>query len=362
MKIAALIVLIVMVIASTGCGDPSTSEPQQTLEESVNNTISQIPPTSIENSPLTPTPTLSLGETITMSPTPTTPTSTILPITQENHLVGTHTISLVSTGTSVSSDKPSINMLRAFTWRLDALSKPRLYGGSPISIAPYQKENHPITLKFGENTIGGNAGCNDYGATYEINDGTLTISDLSSNAEGCSEPGIMVLEEFLLSSLPSSLSYELDSTILRILCSGSGVFVFEQIPTRIPVEIEPDRGNSFCYGDLVLIDVYVESDMSDQYYRGWDGETPVDVGDPYLVVRGQFKNESDTGYWVGHEATGYNIEGNVVAWTVDSAHIVGQALMGIGAHMTEEFEIHMNYADNLSLVRIGAFCSIEPPP
>ena len=86
-----------------------------------------------------------------------------------------------------------------------------------------------ITLFFDgdEGFLNGSAGCNSYGADYEINGGGITVSDIASTEIYCTSPeGIMEQEAEFLSLLGDAETFEVDDTALTIFCSGGQELFF----------------------------------------------------------------------------------------------------------------------------------------
>lgn len=76
----------------------------------------------------------------------------------------------------------------------------------------------PVTLAFqADNRVGGEAGCNGYGGTYNLNGDQLTFTDLVSTLMACAEPEIMEQEQQFLTSLGQSTGYKLEGNRLVIL-------------------------------------------------------------------------------------------------------------------------------------------------
>lgn len=85
-----------------------------------------------------------------------------------------------------------LDLLRSGTWTLWA-------GGGPSGEVPIV-DGWPITITFGDDTLGGSAACNDYGARYQLDDRRLTIDGLGQNEAACDEP-VMASERAFLDAL-----------------------------------------------------------------------------------------------------------------------------------------------------------------
>ena len=55
----------------------------------------------------------------------------------------------------------------------------------------------------------GNAGCNSYFASYQLNGDKLTISNAGSTLMACLAPGVMVQEAAYLEALQKAASYQI---------------------------------------------------------------------------------------------------------------------------------------------------------
>lgn len=85
-----------------------------------------------------------------------------------------------------------LDLLRSGTWTLWA-------GGGPSGEVPIV-DGWPITITFGDDTLGGTAACNDYGARYQLDDRRLTIDGLGQNEAGCAEE-VMASERAFVEAL-----------------------------------------------------------------------------------------------------------------------------------------------------------------
>ncbi len=75
-----------------------------------------------------------------------------------------------------------------------------------------------ITLSFAlDSKLNGKAGCNNYSAMYEINQGTIKIGPLASTKTMCLEPaGIMEQEAAYLNALSTGSTYRMDGDKLEL--------------------------------------------------------------------------------------------------------------------------------------------------
>lgn len=87
-----------------------------------------------------------------------------------------------------------------------------------------------LTLTFEEANLGGNTGCNHFGADYTASsDGKLLISDLVHTEIYCLEPeGVMAQEVLYLERLSQASSYRVVDERLEVLNpQGETILVFE---------------------------------------------------------------------------------------------------------------------------------------
>lgn len=64
-----------------------------------------------------------------------------------------------------------------------------------------------VTLIFEDGQAGGNAGCNSYGASYEVQGETLTLGELMSTMMYCEADGVMEQETDYLIALSQVKTY-----------------------------------------------------------------------------------------------------------------------------------------------------------
>jgi heat shock protein HslJ len=84
-----------------------------------------------------------------------------------------------------------------------------------------------ITGRFGDDDrVTGNAGCNEYFASYELGDGTLRIGPTGATRMFCAEPeGAMEQEALYLDALQSAATFQLDSDTLQLRTASGALAV-----------------------------------------------------------------------------------------------------------------------------------------
>jgi heat shock protein HslJ len=108
----------------------------------------------------------------------------------------------------------SQNPLAGSDWNLVTL------GGTP------PLEGTTLTLTFGTDQIGGNAGCNSFGGKYTVEGDKITISELLSTLMACTETGVMEQENAYLNAIGAAQSFSLKGSELRILSAEGVELVF----------------------------------------------------------------------------------------------------------------------------------------
>lgn len=87
-------------------------------------------------------------------------------------------------------------------------------------------EGTTLTLTFGTDQVGGNAGCNSFGGKYVVEGDQLTVSELVSTLMACAETGVMEQESAYLSAVGAAQSFSLKGSELRILSAEGVELVF----------------------------------------------------------------------------------------------------------------------------------------
>lgn len=91
-------------------------------------------------------------------------------------------------------------------------------------------ERTTITLTFEEETLGGSAGCNQYGGGYQLEGSLITIRRLRTTTMFCMGPaGVMEQESMFLQLLQSVNRLELQGGQLHLSGPDDQTLVFEAI-------------------------------------------------------------------------------------------------------------------------------------
>jgi hypothetical protein len=132
------------------------------------------------------------------------------------------------------------------------------------------------------------------------------------------------------------------------------------------ITVEPAPGSYLVSkagdsSEVVLREVQVEYGVCEKdYYTLESGE--IKIGDPCLVVSGNIQNLHKEYSEIAMYAEGYDKAGKQVAWTLDSAHLLGVIALGVEYEETVEFTLHLNYSKDVRTVSIYAASYAYTPP
>ncbi len=74
-----------------------------------------------------------------------------------------------------------------------------------------------VTAQFSDGTVSGNAGCNNYNGSYEVDGDHITIGPLATTRMFCAEPeGLMDQESQYLAALQAATTYEIKADVLEM--------------------------------------------------------------------------------------------------------------------------------------------------
>jgi heat shock protein HslJ len=138
-------------------------------------------------------------------------------------------VSAESPMTDVAPTPGSETSLANTSWRLVSYGKT----GSETPAM----EGPGVTLKFEDGSqVVGSAGCNTFGATYEVSAGSqLSITKVVSTLMACSDEALMEQETQYLEALQSAESFEISEDSLSIRYGGGqGVLEFSRTTSGIP--------------------------------------------------------------------------------------------------------------------------------
>jgi hypothetical protein len=164
--------------------------------------------------------------------------------------------------------------------------------------------------------------------------------------------------------------YRLTEYQLELFTAQGRTLVFKPsiaVETNSFITIRPFPGDYLTNSQdvssqVLLIDVQVNSGITEKEYFGLAPTGIVKIGEPILVVSGRIQNKHPENKEIAMWAAGYDEVGNQVSWTLDAAHIIGQ----IGIHLEKDelgqFTLHLNTAQKMKGIRIFANnYAIDPP-
>jgi heat shock protein HslJ len=136
---------------------------------------------------------------------------------------GTPTVGETPTGGETPAAPPVTQLLLpGSSWRLEAYRDAQGNSSPPL---PGSKIDAVFST---DGKLNGNAGCNNYSATYQIGDQKLTLSPVVSTQMACPTPaGVMEQETAYLGALQSIASYKIENQKLTVLdAQGKILLIF----------------------------------------------------------------------------------------------------------------------------------------
>jgi heat shock protein HslJ len=85
------------------------------------------------------------------------------------------------------------------------------------------------TLAFEDDKATGNASCNQYFGSYDLDGSSITFGPLASTEMFCADPGVMEQESAYLTALQSVDSWAMDDETLTFSSGGAPVLVYAAI-------------------------------------------------------------------------------------------------------------------------------------
>ncbi len=129
-------------------------------------------------------------------------------------------------------------------------------------------ETAPVTLIFDRttNSLGGIAGCNQYSADYEADEGDFSITGpITQTKKACTGEGVMEQEQHYLNALGAAEAYQIENDTLTIT-GGGWTLELARMPEPTPVEPGPLTGTSWTlvsyHGDMGERDVIEGSEVT----------------------------------------------------------------------------------------------------
>ena len=114
---------------------------------------------------------------------------------------------------------PTGDPLKDTSWRLVTLGGAGLIPGAEI------------TATFEDGQVGGIAGCNHYGGSYQVSGDKLTVDAMSMTEMACMDPqGVMEQEQQYLELLGSAKTFSLTEGRLEIVTGSGQSLTFRPAP------------------------------------------------------------------------------------------------------------------------------------
>ncbi len=121
---------------------------------------------------------------------------------------------LLGLAACVASGNLRTDPLEGTSWQLVAIE-----GQSPVADAG---------ASFDGEIVGGSTGCNDYGASYQVDGNQIEIGEIALTEMACIEPeGAMDQERRFVELLSAVDGYRLEDESLRLLRADREVLIFE---------------------------------------------------------------------------------------------------------------------------------------
>ncbi len=151
----------------------------------------------------------------------------------------------------------------------------------------------------------------------------------------------------------------LEEKVFNIAISSSN-------PPSITLGCEPEvilKNKQEVPSEVLLRSFQIDEGISNElYFSPWYPSHIVNMGEPILIVSGTIQNKHKENTWIDMWAEGYDKTREQVSWTLDAAHLAGHILLNLENEETGEFEIHLNYSDDISSINIYANNYAVRPP
>lgn len=198
-------------------------------------------------------------------------------------------------------------------------------------------EGSVVTLEFEEGgRAGGAGGCNSYGGTYQVEDGTLSFDQITSTLMACVDERVMQQEDAYFAALQTAGEFEITDDRLAIWYDdGRGVLNFNRgiavPPTPAGVTPAPPEVPSTPGGDTpTAIGGYADPTA-----------TPSDPA----WTRQQFGDAWDVAYPAG--------------WTVNAAGAYEGAVQLQGQYGTHTYQINLSYPIGITAQSLEAWVEAQ---
>ena len=135
-----------------------------------------------------------------------------------------------ATATPAATETPSAQTsnLEGQTWKLDWYLDSQ---GKQTKVLAGTE----ITAEFKDGNLAGNAGCNNYFGTYQVDGNTLKVSGIGSTMMACLETGVMEQEQAYLAALEQSATFQAQADSLQIADAGGKTILAYSVLQPLPL-------------------------------------------------------------------------------------------------------------------------------
>jgi heat shock protein HslJ len=122
--------------------------------------------------------------------------------------------------------------------------------GSSWELTAYDSQqpisDHQPTLQFETDQVSGTTGCNQYGGSYQVDDGSITFEGIYNTEMACQEPeDIMDQERAYLEMLNAAQSFELTDGTLTIFSENGQTLTYQPLSDNQSGQDNPSDDQSF---------------------------------------------------------------------------------------------------------------------
>ena len=165
-------------------------------------------------------------------------------------------------------------------------------------------------------------------------------------------PGIPELSDVpeTVRKLYRELRYIIDS---RTTQTAEEEITTAEVDQVLDIRVEPSPGTSLTKG-IILDQAIVEVGSLDKpAFNPWN-DRHYYVGDRCLLVLGDMRNDTDEDLYVDLWAEGFDSGERQVAWSISSGTMVGHVQLNMPQQSINSFEILLNWAEDVQLIKIIA--------
>ena len=156
--------------------------------------------------------------------------------------------------------------------------------------------------------------------------------------------------------------------VLGLAMVGAGLWFLLKPATveTFSMAVSPPPGNYLLNSQnvssqILLKNVQIEQTVSDKEYFQSSPKNTIKPGDPILSVALTITNNHPTYKIIGISAVGYDASGVQVAHTLDDV-VHRMARTQLGYQETGNITVHMNFTNNVKLIKLFGNTFQYPPP